>query len=82
MAMLHPQEQVIDYTKGQGKAAPLVVNINGAPVSESAYSRDGNNVNIDLVEAELSDRVLRGNGQLSTTIQNVFGLNRASGARR
>lgn len=71
-AILHPNETVVDHTKGQGMGG-TVVNINNAPPgtrTQSRQSADGKEV-IDVILGDL-----RSDGPISRTMGQTFGVQR------
>lgn len=71
MAMLHPQETVVDHTKGQGMG--VTVNVMNAPPGTTANSRtgpDGQTV-VDVVVGDL-----RSDGPISRAMGQTFGSRR------
>lgn len=72
LAMLHPQEQVIDKTKGQSMGG-VTVNVMNAPAGTRTEERtDANgNVTIDVLVADLAN-----GGRASKAMATTFGLKR------
>jgi len=70
-AMLHPNETVIDHTKGQGQG--VVININNAPQGTRAESRQGADGQ-QVIEVFVAD--MNSGGPMSKTMQSTFGMRR------
>lgn len=72
-----------------GRAAPMVVNIHEAPGTKANVSQsdDGQGgmtleIMIEQVEGKMASNISRGRSPVANTLENVYGLNRAAGARR
>lgn len=59
LSMLHPQETVVDHSKGQGMAANMNININGAMGNSEIYSmvKEGIGAALDKYDASFDNRV-------------------------
>ena len=87
-----PDGRTIPVTmSGGGQAAGPIVNINvhEAPGTKTQVnqSQDGQgNMTLDIVveqiEGKMASNLARGRSQIGSTLENVYGLNRAAGARR
>lgn len=86
-----PDGRTIPVTMTGGQAAAPIVNINvhEAPGTKTQVnqSQDGQgNLTLDIVveqiEGKMASNLARGRSQIGTTMENVYGLNRAAGARR
>ena len=71
MAMLHPNETVIDHTKGQGQG--VVININNAPQGTRTESRQGPDGQ-QIIDVFISD--MSNGGPMSRSVQKTFGMRR------
>lgn len=71
MAMLHPQETVVDHTKGQGMG--VTVNVMNAPQGTSVNSRTGSDGQT-VVDVVVGD--LRSDGPISRAMGQTFGSRR------
>lgn len=90
MAVLHPQESVIDHTKGQSasgaSATTLVVNVIESPGNGGQQSRRSENgvdmldIFVDRVKSSLASDIARGNGSVPNALSSTYGLNRVAGA--
>lgn len=89
LSMLHPQEDVIDRTRGNGgsSAAQVVLQVNiinnaSQQVSATAQpnSSGGFDLLIEQIEGGIARNVQRGTGALNGALSQTFGLNRAPGA--
>lgn len=72
-AILHPNETVIDHTRGQGMGGGVVVNIVNAPQgtrTETRQDADGRQI-IDVFVADMAT-----GGPMSKSMQGTFGLKR------
>jgi hypothetical protein len=72
-AILHPNETVIDHTRGQGMGGDVNVVINNAPAGTGANvtrQRDGT-ITIDMFQADMAT-----GGPMSKSMQSTFGLRR------
>jgi lambda family phage tail tape measure protein len=91
LSLLHPQEDVIDRTRGNGGSSAaqvtLQVNIvNNASQQVSATAQQNSSGGFDMIieqiEGGIARNVQRGEGALSNVMTQTFGLNRAPGALR
>lgn len=89
MAVLHPQESVIDHTKGQGAAATattLVVNVIESPGNGGQQARRTENgvdmldIFVERVKSSLAGDIARGDGVVPNAMASTYGLNRVAGA--
>jgi tape measure domain-containing protein len=75
MAMMHPQETVVDHTKGQstGGGSGTVININNAPPGTRTEERTDNKGRqvVDVFLADIST-----GGPMSKAMQGTYGLKR------
>jgi hypothetical protein len=73
MAIMHPNETVIDHTKGQSVGGGTVVNVTNAPAGTQvnrSRGADGQEI-VDVVIADL-----RSDGPISRTMGQTFGSRR------
>ena len=86
-----PDGRTIPVTMTGGQAVAPIVNINvhEAPGTKTQVnqSQDGQgNLTLDIVveqiEGKMASNLARGRSQIGTTMENVYGLNRAAGAYR
>lgn len=90
VAMLHPQESVIDHTKGQSAVAPtsttLVVNVIESPGNGGQQARRTENgvdmldIFVEKVKSSLASDIALGNGSVPNALSSTYGLNRVAGA--
>lgn len=84
MAVLHPNETVIDHARGGGMG--VTVNIIGAPSAPQVSQRpDGNggmtlDVIFERVDQFLAGNITSGRGAVPAAMASTYGVNRAAGA--
>lgn len=84
MAMLHPQETVLDHSKGQGAVTVNVINQSGGNLSVTGQNQrrgaDGG-LTVDVIVGQLrdalADEVGSGSGSLSRAMESRYGLRTA-----
>jgi hypothetical protein len=85
MAILHPQETVVDHAAG-GRAGSITVNIIGAPSQpEIQQRRDGGggltlDVIFERVDQFIASNIASGRGSTPAALDSTYGLNRAAGS--
>ncbi|GLS27734.1 hypothetical protein [Marinibactrum halimedae] len=73
-AILHPNETVMDHTKGQGSITKITIINNGQPKTAQVQQRGGEaTITLDDVEDYLDNRIQRGQG-LYSTMKDTFNL--------
>lgn len=87
-----PDGRTIPVTMtGGGQSAGTIVNVNvheapGTRTSVQQSQDDQGNMTLDImieqIEGKMASNLARGRSQIGTTMENVYGLNRAAGARR
>lgn len=73
MAMLHPNETVIDHTKGQAMGGNVTVNLIESDDGGRVEKRQGPDGGA-IIDVFVSD--IRSGGPMSSSMQSAFGLNR------
>lgn len=81
MAILHPQESVVDHAQGQslGGGTQVVVNVNNNAQGATATvqrSNDGRTIDvlIELVKTAVASDLASGNGNVSSAVEGRYGL--------
>ena len=91
MAMLHPQESIIDHTKGQstgggGSGGSVTVNIIESPGNggKSVQRTEGGvniiDVMVEKIKGAIATDIASGNGAVPSAMAATYGLNRVAGA--
>ncbi len=78
MAMLHPNETVIDHTKGNSGGMAVNVQVLNYGADSVRTESDGNNLRVIIgeVKKSISSDIDRGVGPVNKSLQSTFGLNR------
>ena len=78
MAMLHPNETVIDHTKGNSGGMAVNVQVLNYGTDSVRTESDGNNLRVIIgeVKKSISSDIDRGVGPVNKSLQSTFGLNR------
>jgi len=85
MAIMHPNESVLDHTRGQGNGG-MVVNIVEAPGKGGQTSKSSSGgsdvltVFVEQVKASIASDISRGSGAVPGAMSSTYGLNRVAGA--
>lgn len=81
MAMVHPNETVIDHTKG-GQSSGMVVNIQNYSGGEvtARQTPQGVDVIVGKVQEAIGNNISRGVGPVTKSMQNTYGLKRSGTA--
>ncbi|WP_105215692.1 hypothetical protein [Pseudoalteromonas sp. T1lg22] len=74
LAMLHPQETVVDHTKGQGLGANVTVNVIEDSSRAGTQSRRNGMSGEDVIDVFVSN--IRQGGEASAVLESSYGLQR------